>query len=291
MFSRKKPAPQRTLEQDVQAVAARMGLQLEKIDDNGATFRHGGGVHILQFATLRRLWEGASAEQRPTVVQGFLVALMQSAQSAPAATDRAAVEGRIFPRVVTPDYGVVPMIPPDQQPHHWVLVPGLLSVVLVVDEPNTVWPVSDSHLRSWGWSFEDAYAMAFENLRRRTDASRQGDLPGYPPVKVYQANDSFDAARALLLGDLLVPWPSAGAVFAVPSRDHFAFAPVAGRATYDAIQGLLNAIDFGIQQGAKPLSDQIFWFDGQNFEHVIVSWDPGGVKFALPDRLKETMGP
>src|SRR6267378_3918966 len=195
------PAPPgASLGQDFGDAAYRLGLTVLTISPSQGVVRHQGGEHTVLFDSLRRVWEQSALEQRPAVVESFLRAALSNPEAAER-TDFMRARDRLLLRLAPPNYAQVPGAPVTAP--RWDLVPGHLSVFLVVDEPETMWTVLDTHLEKWSKTFQQLYANAIDNLRKRTDVKRQHVFPPMPVIRYYQDNDAFDAARALLLPELI----------------------------------------------------------------------------------------
>ncbi|WNG30839.1 hypothetical protein F0U62_47610 [Cystobacter fuscus] len=98
----------------------------------------------------------------------------------------------------------------------WKPLGGFLAVGLAFDGPDTLRYIGPDELRRWGVSFEEALALALENLRRRSSESLEPLAPG-----TCQApwQDTYAASR-LLLEEVVRRCPVRGEpVVLVPHRD------------------------------------------------------------------------
>jgi len=101
---------------------------------------------------------------------------------------------------------VIPEVPP-------------LETNVVVDEPRTVWYVRHKHLTEWNVGFDALLSIAIENLRRRSSPNPLIRIDQMPGTFACETGDSYDAARLLILKDLVGPWPQEGVIAVVPNRD------------------------------------------------------------------------
>lgn len=91
-----------------------------------------------------------------------------------------------------------------------------LAVLLVIDLPNTMSQVTDTQLKSWCVTFDQALKDALDNLRKMTDESKwtqAGD-----GVWIGQWNDSYESSR-LLLPDIIYRLGISEPVAMVPFRN------------------------------------------------------------------------
>ncbi|WNG21298.1 hypothetical protein [Cystobacter fuscus] len=98
----------------------------------------------------------------------------------------------------------------------WKPLGGFLGVGIAFDGPDTLRYIGTDELRRWGVSFEEALALALENLRRRSSESLEQLAPG-----TCQApwRDTYASSR-LLLEEVVRRCPVRGEpVVLVPHRD------------------------------------------------------------------------
>lgn len=262
------------------AAARRAGLEVVSHGAEGAELRVGGEPCKVSFANIRRRVMAAERSNWPSMLDDFVSAVAGSVRAnAAARATLEEVKPRLMPRVGLP-FEVEGEAPPRRE-----LVRGLLEVHLVVDEPNTVRTVRERDLDEWSIGFDDLYDVALANLERTTRADRLVPLEGQANTLVYDSGDSYDAARILLLRQLLEPWPREGAIVIVPSRDILLCVPLRGGEALAAMNtafplghGLHEKVGYGI-------SDQPFWFDGEDWEHIPVAFGPAGLEIFPPERF------
>jgi hypothetical protein len=91
-----------------------------------------------------------------------------------------------------------------------------IARVLLLDAEDSVSLVTESTLERWGVAWETAFAQGLANLRARSNEVHVIEHDG---VLAWQANDSFDAGRILLI-DTLAGLPVRGELVAMaPDRD------------------------------------------------------------------------
>jgi len=101
-------------------------------------------------------------------------------------------------------------------PVAWRPLGEVMAVALVHDTPDAMRYITSDQLASWGVSFEQASAVALENLRRRSTESLETLAPG--TCRSSWA-DSYAASR-LLLDEVLRRCPVKGQpVVLIPNRD------------------------------------------------------------------------
>lgn len=129
---------------------------------------------------------------------------------------------RLLPRLVTPGWLVGSPDGPELVARE---VEGLgLYCALVFDFPESVRFVTPEDLERLGMDAAEAHARAHENFRGRLPADVVREQLRDPKVTTFHAIDSYEAARILLLPELLEPGEAVGA--AIPDRDSLVLFPV-----------------------------------------------------------------
>lgn len=282
MFRRKAAVSSGTFEEDFLAAARKLRIEVVSVDAEKAVVKSGAGETQLGFANVRPHWDKADAASRPAIVERFVTLMVKNTKDEkPKTLD--AVRSMLVVRLGPPDFG------PSEGPvraGRWDIIPGHLSAYIVIDYPETVSYVVQHDLDTWGTTFEAIYPIALENLRKRTSPKKVvRPIKQLPTMKIYNAMDAFDAARALLLQDLLTPWPKYGAIFAVPTRDNLMFAPVEGMDTMKALDGMITITARFLENPSNPISDQVFWFDGKTFDVIGIKQENGKRGVYPPERF------
>lgn len=129
---------------------------------------------------------------------------------------------RILPRLITdamlegvPPQAVIPREPLGET--------GLL-VTYVIDSPNSVAYLVEAQLERLGLTREELRPLAMENLRRIGPIPELGPTLNEGQMQVVKALDTYDAARLLLLPELLEEGQEVAAC--VPDRDTLVILPV-----------------------------------------------------------------
>jgi hypothetical protein len=63
------------------------------------------------------------------------------------------------------------------------------------------------------------------------------------------------------------------------------FGPVQGWQTIPVIEAMVRGGWDALRQHVHPISDQVFWYDGKAFEHILVDLSPGGPGILPSDRF------
>jgi hypothetical protein len=245
---------ERQFKQEFYAAAFQAGLLIKSYEANEAVLNYHGELTRFSLAAMRRRWRAAGPEAREHVVYLQLTAPFEDRfSSAEATLDE--VKASLLPRIAPPGYRAERN--PTETPPSVPIVEGHLHAHVVVNEPATMWFVSNAHLRRWGASLEDLLAVAVENLRRRTDRKKVSKIDA---VEAYLllSDDSYDAARALVLDTLVDPFPQDGVVVLVPMREVLMFAPVEGPKTREALAHMMELAYTKCRGATFPVSDQVF---------------------------------
>jgi hypothetical protein len=169
-----------------------------------------------------------------------------------------AIRSQLFPRLQRPREGTAGVFVADQ-----------LEVGLVCIDGGTAIDVTHEDLAAWGVTFQKAYDVAIANLRKRSTKARWQEVDTVPGMSIYLPGDGDAASRSLLVAEL-VNVPPEGLLFAVPSRDQFLVVRLADADALEAIRVLVNVAHVAAASHRDPLTDQLFWYDGEQIVHVPV---------------------
>ena len=262
-FGRKKETAD--FETSFRQTAERMGVRIVSMGAEGAVLLVAGEQVQVGFGNIRPRFEQYDPKDRVGFLEHVLKALSEGRSEEPPTLD--AVRDRLMPRVGAP-WGDMGKNPPAAK----ALVPNVVDLGLVVDSEHSVHYVHEEDLERWAVGFDDLFPAAMGNLRRRSSAAAWMTFDQAPGVLLYVSGDSYDAARMLVLRELLNPWPAEGAIVGVPFRDQLMCVRFDGIDALKAIQGMIPVLKGAHDTESYKISDQLFWFDGE-------SWEPIGVKY------------
>lgn len=210
----------------------------------------GGDGQYIGLANLHRRAKAADRREWADMIRGFLDRLTGAkAQDIP--TDLGTVTARLRPRLGRPfDRG---------QAHPWgIALPGTgLEITLVIDFPQTMAFVTDEMLKKSRKKGEDLLDVALENLLAATPDDYFERASDELDIYVGHAGDGYDAARALMVEELMPDSP-AGFWVAIPSREELAVWPVSFPAL-GRIHVLKMFAEENYREHAYPVSDEVFW--------------------------------
>src|SRR5262249_28278177 len=166
--------------------------------------------------------------------------------------DLTTVAGQLRPRLGKP-------FAREGKAYPWgIPLPGTgLEINLVIDFPNTMAYVTDEMLKKTGKDGEDLLDLALANLRADTPADFFERVSEELDIYVGHTGDGYDAARALLIEDLL-PESPAGFWVTIPTREELAVWPVSFAALSKIHVIKLFAQD-NFRDRAYPVTDDVFW--------------------------------
>jgi hypothetical protein len=125
-------------------------------------------------------------------------------------------------------------------------------------------------LTAWNTSFNVVLEIAQWNLRRKTPTSGWTSIATVDGLHAYLAKDGLSSSRLLCTQDLVRPWPFEGILVAVPTRDQLLVLPMDSVNVLQAMRIMVLAGETARQNGTRPLSNQLFWFDGDEWEVIAV---------------------
>jgi len=161
------------------------------------------------------------------------------------------------------------------------LIPGELQIGLALAVGDDI-PITADDLDGWGVDFDDAYAAALDNLQARSSRKQIQEVHTVPGMAMYLPGNTDAASRALVLQDLLEVFPAEGVLFAVPTTDQLLFVPLYDMDSLSAVQVLVTAAHLATQNCTRPLTDQLFWTDGEQITHIRVVHETDNVDILAP---------
>lgn len=261
--------------------AARRGMAVRRVEGDTATLTVGGVQHKVSIAEPRRAFDGVFFDDRFHVIDEYLDAFAELV-AAPKDESLDEARDRILPRVGPP---LDTPRPPPSVP----LVEGLLEIYLVLNEASRLRYITRADLDRWGLGLHRILPLAVANLRRRTDARLLRRAERTPGVCLYPAVDSFVSTRVMLIRELVDPWPSAGAVLAVPDRSVLALAPIGRTAMIPTLDALARVSREAAGRRPFPITDDLVWFDGHQWEIIKVAGTGAGLHVEPTARLLDAL--
>jgi hypothetical protein len=162
------------------------------------------------------------------------------------------------------------------------LISDELQVGLVLAAIDEEISITRDDLEEWGVTFDEAYAAALENLLARSSRNQLQDVDTVPGMAMYLPGRTDAASRALVLQDLLDVFPAEGVLFAVPTTDQLLLIPLHDMESLSAIRVLVTATHLATQNCSHPLSNQLFWTDGDEITHIQVVHETDNVDILAP---------
>lgn len=280
-------------------VCNRLGIALQGFEADKATILRGNSPSSVYLTNIRLQVMSAPAQNRLGILEHFLRASL----SAP--TDQGhtfeEVQGRLMPRIGRP-FAKELEVPPSRvwlqgrpgetrtgrdSQRGSVTLPALptLEVNVVVDEAESVWYVRQKHLTEWKVCFEMLLSLATENLRRRTSPSQLKPIDRMPGILACDTGDSYDAARLLVIKDLVVPWPREGVVVAAPVRDLLLCVRLDSMEAVRAMNPMFGAAQRLSAKEGYAITGHAMWFDGTTWEYFPTRVSDKGIEAFPPNRF------
>jgi uncharacterized protein YtpQ (UPF0354 family) len=178
---------------------------------------------------------------------------------------------------------------PTGTPPSLPLVEGFLHVYIVVNERASMWFVTEDHENRWKTTLGELLPLAIDNLRRRTDLKHREKIPEMEAY-FFSSGDSYDSARALLLRELLDPFPQNGVVVLMPTREHLVFTPVEHPDAWTNVAKLVGVMRRAYASAAYPVSDQAFWFDGERWALLRIDGEGDTFHMTAPQPFLDALG-
>lgn len=242
-----------------------------------------GDTGFLGLSNLLRRFRNVQAADRQRVIQEFIGHILQSGATQPDLPDQLEhVRHRVLVRVGQPFSGI------ERLPWSKRLPGTDLILNLVIDFPNFMTYVTPEQIENSQETPGDWLDQSIENLKDRTPVDWLEPLHAESGILVGHLNDSYDAARALILSDI-VDTPPGGWLIAIPTRDWLFCRPATadGMAYFHLLKVLAEK---NYQSEPYPVSDQVFWIRGHHWERFPMEIQNGCVQLTPPDGFMETIG-
>jgi hypothetical protein len=239
------------------AVAAELaahGLTVIDWEPTGVNVRPaaGGDPEYVGLGNLHRRAKAADPAEWPRMVREFLDHRAQLLGSRALPDDLNTIQDRLRPRLGRPHDRS------DRSPPWGLPLPGTgLELNLVVDCPHGMVYVTEPMLARSRRKGEDLLDVALANLSRNTPPDYFERATDEWDIYVGHLGDGYDAARALLIEELM-PESPAGFWVVIPCREEIAVWPVSFPAL-GRVHVLKQFAADSHREHAYPVSDEVFW--------------------------------
>lgn len=163
---------------------------------------------------------------------------------------------------------LMPILETQHGPLSQAIVPGCLYFGVFWQGPTGPQRVTARVLKQWDKTFASIIEIAKWNLRRKTPATGWTEIDTIGGLYTYFAKDGFASSRALCLEDLVRPWPFEGVLVSCPTRDQLYVLPMNYIEVLQAMRVMVLAGNVSRIEGAVPLSNQLYWYDGTTWEQI-----------------------
>jgi hypothetical protein len=210
------------------------------------------GEQYIGLSNLHRRAKTAEKDEWPRLIREFLGHVTGAITDTPIPDDLTSIACRLRPRLGRP-------FARDGNTYPWgiPLCRTGLEINLVIDFPHTMAYVTEEMIAKTGQAGEDLLDLALANLRADTPPDFFKKVSEELDIYVGRGGDGYDAARALLIDDLLPDSP-AGFWVVIPSREELAVWPVSFPALAKIHAIKLFAED-NYREHAYPVTDDVFW--------------------------------
>ena len=176
--------------------------------------------------------------------------------------------------------GIRPRLVPPGTPMSRPLVAGHLHVGLDWVDGDEVLPLRSHQLHRLGLTEDQAFELAAEWLEA---AAGSDELRAVDTVDGMWFLSSADGSASVRIGRLTEQLePLGGLLAAVPSRNQLLVVPVDSMTAVDALRVMASAVGTAFDHASEPVSDQLFWHDGDDWHLVELHRDLGGDVTVLP---------
>ncbi|OWK43485.1 hypothetical protein [Fimbriiglobus ruber] len=242
-----------------------------------------GKSHALGLTNLYRRAKNADRGVWPELIRDFLKVIVSSRDNdIRVPDDLAEVADRLIVRIGAPfpAGGTAPWFQP---------LPGTdLVTSLVIDSEQYMTYVTRDMIEKSTRPPGEWLDRALENLRAAAPSTWLRELHAESGVLVGHANDSYDAARALVLGDLRDPGPG-GWLVAVPARDWLFALPVSpAKVAYFHLLKILAEKNHAREP--YPISNKVYWVRGRQWQILSIEIEGGTVRLSPSPEFAAALG-
>jgi hypothetical protein len=155
-----------------------------------------------------------------------------------------------------------------------------LAVNLVVDYPSRMVYITKEQVEKSGKPGEHWLKQAVANLLERTPEECLEVIDDESGILLGNANDAYDAARALLLEDLMPEAKADGYFVGLPSRDQLFVLPVVKEAVV-YLYLMKGIVDKEFKTAPYPISGELYWVRGGSWHPFPVEVDLNNKRLSL----------
>ncbi|MBA4188385.1 MAG: hypothetical protein C0467_10310 [Planctomycetaceae bacterium] len=246
-----------------------------------------GDEQYIGLSNLYRRAKGADKAEWPAMIREFLEHLTGVLSGPKIPDDLSTVASQLRPRLGRP-------FSREGKTYPWgIPLPGTgLEINIVIDYPHTMAYVTEAMLKKTGSTGEDLLDLALANLKENTPPDFLDKVSEELDIFVGHTADGYDAARALLVDELLPDSP-AGFWVVIPSRDELAVWPVS-MAALSKIHVIKMFAQDNFREHAYPVTDDVFWVWRGTWYPFGIQVDDKNLTVSPPDEfivaLKELEG-
>lgn len=176
----------------------------------------------------------------------------------------------------------------DGVPWHKPLGDTGLVITLVIDHPNFMSYIGNSLISESGRSAEEWLEIANRNLLRQTSADYLTSVGEEIGILLGCSNDAYDAARSLVLDELLPESTRLGFFVAVPTRDVLVVLPVDAQNLIH-VHVLKRFAEDNCKSRPYPISDEVFWVRGGEWHKFPVRIVKDTIQVTPPEAFMEVL--
>lgn len=227
----------------------------------------------------------------PTVIRDFLSRVGPTDRNEVAEANDlakqglAAVADRLLVRIGQPFGGLAEALPVWSKP----LGTTGLNMNLVLDHTNTMSYVTAEMVANSNQPGEAWLERGLANLRARTPQDFLENITEDSSLLVGTVGDAYDAARALLVEEMLGDKANLGVFIAVPSRDQLLVLPVSKEALAQVHIVKLLAVD-DHKKAPYAISDEVYWVRGGEWRLFPIAIKNQEVTLTPPPEFVEELG-
>ena len=162
-----------------------------------------------------------------------------------------------------------------------------LYAALALELPGQFHILQRSEIRHWGIDDDELLWTAYANLADQREKIKVVEQEGAGFSLITLLDKDYAAAFAIDFGNHCSEWVGRmGSMVALPSKGSVFIYPVRDPATFNtAFTKMAELVNRYFHEGPSPLSNDLYWFHHNRFEHFPKAMEGHTLTYSIPNRL------
>jgi hypothetical protein len=265
------------------AALADVGLTVKQWQGINVTCTDANGEErSLSLGNIYRRAQNADRADWPAIITEFVQSVTEATEQEVLPENLDDVADQVMVRVGQP----FPKGMADDMPWHRQLGQTGLIVNMVIDHPKHMAYVTTSLVEKSRRGIDEWLESARSNLLAQTPAGYLESINDEVDIRIGCKGDAYDAARALILDELVPNMTKYGFFVAVPSRDLLVVQPVTAKALIH-VHALKRFAADHYEKQPYPISDEVYWIRRGEWVRFPIEITKDSIRVMPPDEFVE----